>query len=227
MTPRRRRRAAGRDRLRRGSAAPRRCAASPGLRDAPRFTELQVARPTGVLVPLCEPGRVDGIEAGWLSPGAAAAASPWRCQRAADGTWAASSRRPRPRRRAGAPADRLPRSKWGGAVREPAAGRGPPGPGHRRSRSCSSSSALLHLRFGAHALLVLSNVPFALIGGVVAPAITGRIPVGAGLGGLHRPVRHRGAERRGAGDLLQPAPGPGRPMREAVIEGAGRRCGRC
>ena len=66
---------------------------------------------------------------------------------------------------------------------------------------------LLFATFGSlrQALLVFANMPFALVGGVLALARHRRVPVGAGLGRLHRAARHRGAQRRGAGDLLQPA----------------------
>jgi cobalt-zinc-cadmium resistance protein CzcA len=66
---------------------------------------------------------------------------------------------------------------------------------------------LLFSTFGSvrQALLVLSNIPFALVGGIVALWVSGRVPVGAGLGRLHRAAGHRRAQRRGAGQLLQPA----------------------
>jgi hypothetical protein len=68
---------------------------------------------------------------------------------------------------------------------------------------------LLFSTFGSvrQALLVLSNIPFAMIGGIFGLLAVRRIPVGAGLGRLHRPARHRRAQRRGDGDLLQPAAG--------------------
>ena len=49
------------------------------------------------------------------------------------------------------------------------------------------------------ALLILANIPFALIGGVIALWAVRRVSLGAGLGRLHRPARHRGAQRPGAG----------------------------
>ncbi|MCK7496875.1 MAG: efflux RND transporter permease subunit [Comamonadaceae bacterium] len=66
--------------------------------------------------------------------------------------------------------------------------------------------AVRHLRLGARRRCwCLTNIPFALIGGVFALCDVGRVPVGAGLGRLHRAAGHRGAERRGAGQPLQPA----------------------
>jgi cobalt-zinc-cadmium resistance protein CzcA len=85
--------------------------------------------------------------------------------------------------------------------------------------------AVLHLRPVRQALLVLANIPFALVGGVLR-WVPGRIPVGAGLGGLHRAAGHRRAQRRGAGDLLQPAR-RGMPIGEVVRQGACAACARC
>ena len=66
---------------------------------------------------------------------------------------------------------------------------------------------LLFTTFGSirQALLVLVNIPFALIGGVFALVADGRVSVGAGVGRVHRAARHRRAERRGARLALQPA----------------------
>ena len=74
------------------------------------------------------------------------------------------------------------------------------------------------------ALLVFANIPFALVGGVFALALTRRIPVGAGLGGLHRADGHRGAQRPGDDQLLQPAARRAAcGIDEVVREGAVRR----
>ena len=56
------------------------------------------------------------------------------------------------------------------------------------------------LRFAALIILVL---PFASIGGVVGALRVRRVPVGAGVGWLHRSVGHRRTERRCPG-LLHP-----------------------
>jgi hypothetical protein len=65
---------------------------------------------------------------------------------------------------------------------------------------------LLHLALGSfrHAFLVLLNLPFALVGGVVAVVAFG-MPLSVRRGGLHRAAGRGGAERRGAGGLLPPA----------------------
>jgi cobalt-zinc-cadmium resistance protein CzcA len=87
-------------------------------------------------------------------------------------TWSASSRKPRPRSASGAAAHRLPH-RLGRAVREPAA----------RGRALTLVVPLslgviflvLFSTFGSvrQALLVLSNVPFALVGGIMALWLTG------------------------------------------------------
>jgi hypothetical protein len=56
------------------------------------------------------------------------------------------------------------------------------------------------------AALILSNIPFAMIGGIFDVAL-GRIYVGAGFGRFHRAARHRGAERGGDGEPFQSARG--------------------
>ena len=63
------------------------------------------------------------------------------------------------------------------------------------------------LRFATLIILVL---PFASIGGIIGLFVSRRVPVGAGLGRLHRAVGHRGAERRGAG-VVHPQPARGWP----------------
>ncbi|MCK7533860.1 MAG: hypothetical protein MZV63_23950 [Marinilabiliales bacterium] len=57
---------------------------------------------------------------------------------------------------------------------------------------------------------MLVNLPFAMVGGVFALLACGPVPVGAGLGGLHRALRRGGAERAGARVLHLAAPGRGR-----------------
>ena len=56
-----------------------------------------------------------------------------------------------------------------------------------------------------NAILVLLNIPLALVGGVVALWIGRTEPVRARLGRVHRPVRDRPGKQHGDGDLLQPA----------------------
>ena len=84
---------------------------------------------------------------------------------------------------------------------------------------------ILFSTFGSvrQAALVFVNIPFALIGGVFALLARRRVPVGAGLGRLHRAARHRGAQRRGAGLLLQPAAGAGHAARARRGRGRERR----
>ncbi len=55
------------------------------------------------------------------------------------------------------------------------------------------------------ALLILANMPFALIGGILALLCHRHPPVRLGGDRLHRAVRAGGAERRGDGDAIQPA----------------------
>ena len=83
---------------------------------------------------------------------------------------------------------------------------------------------LLYLTFGSlrQAMLVFCNVPFATIGGIIALWASGRVPVGAGVGRLHRADRHRGAQWRGADLLHQRESWRAATclFREAVMEGA-------
>ena len=71
---------------------------------------------------------------------------------------------------------------------------------------------LLFTTFGSirQALLVLVNIPFALIGGVFALGPDRRVPLRPSVGRVHRAARHRGAQRRRAGLLFQSAPRPRR-----------------
>ena len=55
------------------------------------------------------------------------------------------------------------------------------------------------------AALIILNVPFALVGGIAALWLRGLNAEPLGVGRLHRAVRRRGAERRGAGRRDQPA----------------------
>ena len=66
---------------------------------------------------------------------------------------------------------------------------------------------LLFSTFGSlrQALLVLSNIPFALIGGVFALFISGEYLIGSGVRRIYCAAGHRRTEWRGAGDLFQPA----------------------
>ena len=59
--------------------------------------------------------------------------------------------------------------------------------------------ALLYASFRSswQTALVLTNVPFALVGGVAMLWLRGFEPQPLGERRLHRAVRHRGAERRG------------------------------
>ena len=67
-----------------------------------------------------------------------------------------------------------------------------------------------------NAVLILLNIPLALVGRGSCPVADRAEPLGAVLGGFHRPVRHRPGEQHGDGDLLQPARprrgGPGRSL---------------
>ena len=78
------------------------------------------------------------------------------------------------------------------------------------------------------AALVFANIPFALVGGIIMLWASGRVPRRAGVGRLHRAARHRGAERRGDDELLQPAACT-RTCRSTRWSWRGRSadCGRC
>ncbi len=50
--------------------------------------------------------------------------------------------------------------------------------------------------------VIILNIPFAMIGGVVSLYLFRFVPVGAGVGRFHHPVRCRGTQRCGHGELL-------------------------
>jgi len=123
------------------------------------------------------------------------------------------------RRRAGGAARRL-LARMGRRVREPAARRSPSRAGGAGGVGADLSGAVLHLRLGAPSAagaLQRSVRAHRRHRGALRHR---RIPVGAGLGGLHRAARYRGAERRRHGDLVQAAAGLGPTHR------GGRRGGR-
>ena len=71
------------------------------------------------------------------------------------------------------------------------------------------------------ALLILLNVPFALIGGIFALFADRHSADRVGGDRLHRALRPGGAQRRGDGELFQPtAERAAQPPVEAVIKGA-------
>jgi cobalt-zinc-cadmium resistance protein CzcA len=72
----------------------------------------------------------------------------------------------------------------GRPVREPAASGGPPDDRRAGRLAADLLPALLHLRLGAAALLVLSNIPFAMIGGVFGLLLAGEylsVPASVGF----------------------------------------------
>ena len=66
---------------------------------------------------------------------------------------------------------------------------------------------LLFATFGSvrQAVLVFANIPFAMVGGIVALWISGEYLSRSRFGRVHRAAGHRRAQRRRDGDLLQPA----------------------
>ena len=84
---------------------------------------------------------------------------------------------------------------------------------------------LLFLTFGSlrYASLIMLNLPLALIGGILGLLVHRPLSERPRRGGLHRPLRGSGAERRGAGLPNQPTRENGLPMDEAVRQGCERR----
>jgi cobalt-zinc-cadmium resistance protein CzcA len=82
---------------------------------------------------------------------------------------------------------------------------------------------MLTLRSVRASALIIANIPFAAVGGIVAWRV-GRISLGARVGRLHRAARHCSAQRPRHGQLF-PAACANRECRctEAVREGAERR----
>ena len=88
---------------------------------------------------------------------------------------------------------------------------------------------LLWLAFdrGKPALLIFLNIPFAIVGGVVALAAARDAVLHLGGRRLHRAVRRGGAERPRAGVVRATARSAGRSPHEAIAERRDRGCGRC
>ena len=127
-------------------------------------------------------------------------------QRRAAATWSASSRKRR-RRVASAGARCRPATAWPGA----ASSRTSSAPPRGWRWWCRSRWRLIFLLLFATLRLAAAGAagprqhPVRAGRRRLRAVAVGRIPVGAGLGRLHRAARHRRAQRPGDGDLLQPA----------------------
>jgi heavy metal efflux system protein len=191
------------------------------LRESPaRFAGLQVSLPDGRAVPLNNLVRIERME----GPVAIARA------RQPHGGRHRQRRRPRPGgirrrgacggRRAGRAAARLS-ARMGRRVREPAARRGPSGHGGAGGAGADLPGALLDLRLGETGRSGPVERALRHDRRRLRAGPHRRISLGARLGRLHRPARHRGAERRGDGHLFQPAA-----RARSTHAGGGRRRGK-